>query len=273
MSLEEKLAQYIDLSQKLTDYYEIYELQENLAELRRQSNIKDTILFCQHSPTINFGRLKEFNSFSEQFLNELRKQGQYEDLEKLAVEHLSRLGIKFVVSKRGGGSAYIGPGQIVIYPIVNFTKISDSKNKNWYQNKIDKIMQEVLFSYGIDAKIVEDKRIGREGRKDVWYQDDSGKSHKLGGKGVVFKYGLKEPVAYHGFTLNVTPKSTLGCKYINLCGYPPEELGAISIEEIFGKKVNISEVKNKLIDSIKKHFGYSNIVETKLGEVINYAQA
>lgn len=272
MSLENKIANWVDLTGKLTSYPDIYELQLNLARLRSKGSIGDIILFCQHEPVINFGRLPRFNSFTEDFLAKMRAQGFSEDqLTEKAIEHLKNEGIGFSVSKRGGGSAYIGPGQLVVYPIVDYTKISDPSTETWYQDIIDKVMQQTLLRFKIKSKIVEDTREDRDGRKDLWLDTTEG-SFKLGGKSIGYftssEGSKKIPVAYHGFHLNVTDESIRGCKYVNLCGYKPDELKAMSMAQAMERDVNIKEVRDIVIEVMKNNFGYSSITRTELPEVV-----
>jgi lipoate-protein ligase B len=269
--LENKIANWVDMTGELTDYYEVYKMQERFAKLRSEGIIRDTILLCQHNPVISFGGLKKLNSFTQKFLDTLRFKNpgaDEENLHKIAVRHLSNLGITFSVTKRGGGSSYIGPGQLVVYPIVDYTKIRDVSTQDWYKDKIDKIMKETLSSFRIDSKIVKDAREGRDGRKDLWWNDTEGNSFKLGGKCIVYMvYQQKISVAYHGFQLNVTPESTRWCHYINLCGYSPSELRATSMSDVAGRRIKIDEVKNRILEVIKNKFGYSNINQKHLSEI------
>ena len=271
MSLENRIANWVDMTGELTDYSEVYQMQEGLAKLRSNGVIGDTILLCQHNPVISFGGSKQFSTFTEEFLEDMRSQNPEADeeaLRELAIRHLAGLGITFSVTKRGGGSSYIGPGQLVVYPIVDYTKIRDSSTQDWYKDRIDKIMKDTLLSFGVESRIVKDTREGRDGRKDLWWNDEAGNSFKLGGKGIMYVvYRQKTPVAYHGFQLNVTPESIRGCHYINLCGYPPKELRATSMSDVAGRRIEVDEVKERVIEVMKNNFGYSEINQIALSDL------
>jgi lipoate-protein ligase B len=262
VKLEERIAYWVDLGNR--DYEETFRLQKSLVELRKNELIRDTILFCEHPSTVDFSLSKNNNKFSQEWLSIIG--------DKDPIEVLKSLGIKFTYTNRGGGATYIGPGQLVVYPIVDHTKITGKLlDISSYKEKIDQIMWDVLKSFGIPAQIVkvsdeldENNSDLRKDRRDVWVKKN-GKSYKLGGKGTY----MSGNVSYHGFSLYLTKESTKGFAYIDICGYPKSILDSTSIEEEIGREVNRTDVRERVLRSIKKHFGYDNIIESDLEEIQN----
>src|SRR3989344_2247848 len=92
-----------DLGKK--NYNDSLNLQLELLSKRKKDEINDTLLLVEHNPTITLGRDKKWNvvHYGE---NEIKK-----------------LGVDFFEdTPRGGGAAYLGPGQIIGYLIMDITK-------------------------------------------------------------------------------------------------------------------------------------------------------
>src|SRR5579863_9429087 len=80
-------------------YADAFELQRQFVEQRKRGEIPDQLLIVEHSPVITMGR----NAREENVLAD--------------AELLSRAGIEFHHTDRGGDATYHGPGQVVGYPI------------------------------------------------------------------------------------------------------------------------------------------------------------
>ncbi len=230
------------------------------------------ILVTEHFPTISFGRADYHNKFSKEIIEKVGSKD-----EKNIISYLNKMGIGFRRSTRGGGSTYIGPGQLVFYPIVKYEEIVNRQfGVGNYESLIDQTMMSSLKKIGINAKIFkvvekigESKDIDiekareeikqRKDRKDVWVTED-GKNYKVGGKGIKISKG----VAYHGFNFYITDKGIEGFDYINPCGYTKEELGVKSVEGILGKKIDKSRFRDLILEEIKEKFGYKFIQQVEL---------
>src|SRR5436853_564669 len=99
MGLEEKVAYWTDFG--FTHYNELFNFQKRLSELRLEKKIPDTILFSQHYPVIKFGEAKNYNKFSEEFLDKVKKSyGNYD--EETVIKYLRDLGVDFFRGLAGG---------------------------------------------------------------------------------------------------------------------------------------------------------------------------
>ncbi len=253
------MAEWSDLG--LLPYREALEIQKGMAKRRADGEIPDTILFCQHHPIIHFSANSILNSFSEYLFQEMRAEKRYDKIEEDdIISFLKDKGIDFGRNIRGGGGAYIGPGQVVVYPIVDYENITGSRaGIGRYKDMIDEIMKDVLEDFGIDARIYRnsdhlDMPDDRNDRKDVWVMKDD-KPYKLGGKTII----TSNNIAYHGFCFYLDKKSTEGFKYVNPCGHTSDELGIENVENCLGKKVSHDEFKQDILKAIKNRFGYEAI--------------
>ncbi|MBS3093944.1 hypothetical protein J4456_05180 [Candidatus Pacearchaeota archaeon] len=230
-----------------TDYLQTIRLQKSLVEKRADGEIQDMILFSEHFPTIDFGSAVTHNTFSNLLLIEVRKKYENNDMNSI-LKFLESKGILFSETVRGGGATYIGPGQIMVYPIIDLKEnFGNSLAVSEYKEAIDRIMLNVLQSFGIPAEtFTVEKILGessmRKDRKDIWITQNN-KHYKLGGKGIRVTQGI----AHHGFNLYLNAESISGFRYINACGYTPEELGVTSIEHLLGKKIDREEFKTKIV--------------------------
>lgn len=272
MNLEKRIALVIDLG--TSNYFETYKLQQELAKKRSRNEVPDTILISEHHPVVNFGMVELYNTFSDILYEQLTKNN-IAPTEKNAIKYLQNQGIPFVRTKRGGGATYIGPGQINIYPVINFEELTQKKfGIDKYKEIINSLMNNIIRSYNVNSKI-EDQNLIRQGekinderaktgeRKDIWVTINN-KNYKLGGRGI----HTTGPIAYHGFNFYVKKGSTEGFKYVNACGYTPNELGTISIEEATQKTISINEFKERTLTELKKQFRYDSIQKINLNKII-----
>ncbi|MCB0346928.1 MAG: hypothetical protein KDD66_17550, partial [Bdellovibrionales bacterium] len=86
----------------LSDYAVVRDLQRLLvSDLLHNPDAPQCILFCEHEPVITLG-------------NRLGSE-QGRELER-------RTGLPTVKTQRGGDAMYHGPGQLVIYPVINLKR-------------------------------------------------------------------------------------------------------------------------------------------------------
>ncbi|MFP4568219.1 MAG: lipoyl protein ligase domain-containing protein [Candidatus Woesearchaeota archaeon] len=270
--MEKRIAQYIDLNK--TNYLEVFELQKKIAEKRLKNEIPDTIIMTEHNPVINFGMTELYNTFSEKLYYELQEKN-IEPTKENAIKYLNEIKkIPFTKTQRGGGATYIGPGQLNIYPIIDYEALTNQAlGVNKYKDIINELMNNTIQSFKINSKIddqnlirkgkkLEDERSKSGDRKDIWITEN-GKHYKLGGRGI----HTKGKVAYHGFNFYVKKGSTNGFEYVNTCGYTPYELKTTSMEEASRKEINMNDFKERVLREIQKQFKYTELKEIKLENI------
>ena len=135
--------------------------------------------------------------------------------------------------ERGGDITFHGPGQLVGYPILDLSNYK--KSVSWYMRTLEYITIDVLKEYGIKAK----RTAGLTG---VWVGDE-----KIAALGV----RISRWVTMHGFALNVNPDLSFYDGIIP-CGI--FHCGVTSMEQLLGKKQDMEEVKQTVIQKFNHHF-------------------
>ncbi|KAA8548847.1 hypothetical protein F0562_000531 [Nyssa sinensis] len=164
-----------DLYKELVPYGEAWSWQKSIVKERRalieqNEDFSDTLIILQHHPVYTLG-----TASSEEYLNFNIKNAPYDVYR----------------TERGGEVTYHGPGQLVMYPIVNLRY--HKMDLHWYLRALEDIVIRVLSStFSIKASRL-------EGLTGVWVGD-----RKLAAIGI----RVSQWVAYHGLALNVTTDLT-----------------------------------------------------------------
>ena len=185
-------------------------------------------LFVEHPPVITLG-----------------KSGQEKNL-LLTKEELERKKIQYFNTNRGGDITFHGYGQIVGYPVIDL--------ENFYTdiNRYLRTLEEIVISTLNYFKISSQRSPGETG---VWLESNSPNSRKICAIGVK----TSRWVTMHGFALNVDTDLRY-YNYIVPCGIKGK--GITSINKEIKKNVSINEVKEKLLENLKKTFQANLIFST-----------
>ncbi len=147
-------------------------------------------------------------------------------------EVLNSTVIDVIKSNRGGKTTYHGPGQRIVYFMVNL----NNKNKDIrkFITVIENSLISFLANYNIEAKAFKD-RVG------IWVTKSNNitfdKEKKIGAIGL----RIKKWITYHGLSFNINPNLKY-YKYIHSCGL--KDYQNTSMEEL-GIKLDQSEFDNK----------------------------
>lgn len=204
-----------------TDYKRVWDLQKKLADLRHKGEVDDLLLLTEHNPVITMGRA----SSPKNVLS--------------SADELKNRNVELFVIERGGDVTFHGPGQLVIYPILDLNDHGRDLHK--YLRNLEKVIIGVLNGYGIEAGT-------KEGLTGVWADN-----HKLAAIGVA----VSRWITYHGAALNVNTDLDY-FKLINPCGITDYPVG--SIKSALGDDVDFDDVINRLEKSFADIFDY--VVET-----------
>ncbi len=146
----------------------------------------------------------------------------------------------FYKINRGGDITYHGPGQLVIYPILDLENFFTDIHK--YLRMLEEGIILTLKEFGIDSGRI-------PGLTGVWIDHAEGDPNPR----KICAMGVKTSrwVTMHGLALNVnTDLSYFG--HIIPCGI--DDKAVTSINQELGHSVNMSEVENKLIGHISDLF-------------------
>ncbi len=192
------------------NYSQAHKKQLDYLHQRINEEISDTIIICSHPPVVTLGKKSEKK---EDIVN---YSGELFEIE------------------RGGRATYHGPGQVVIYPILNI------KEKKYGISGLLKALEQAtiacLKTYNIDAK--GNNQRGNEKLTGVWVD-----GKKIASIGIA----VKRWVSYHGIAINLyhDPQAFKG---ISPCGYNNSIM--TSIEEIIGHKVNRESFEKSIIKQL-----------------------
>jgi lipoyl(octanoyl) transferase len=203
------------------DYGLALELQQQMSARRKQGLVPDHLLLLEHPHVITLGR----NGHMENLL--------------AGDEILSRAGIAFYPTDRGGDVTYHGPGQLVGYPILDLREWQ--RDVGAYVRAVEQAIIDTLADYGIAAGRIP-KLTG------VWVEE-----RKIAAIGV----HLSRWVTSHGFALNVSTDLTY-FQYIVPCGLtrPVTSMAAL------GVRASVDEVGRRLAAHFGRIFDCEMLVET-----------
>jgi len=170
-------------SLKLVDYNESMKILEKRVNDVFLGNKKELLWVLEHSTVYTAGS----SSREEDVLNK---------------------NIKIIKTNRGGKTTYHGPGQRIVYFVINLNKRKKDIRK--FINIIEKSLMDFLSIYNIDCSTYKNRVgiwvIGKNGNKFA-------KEEKIGAIGL----RLKNWITYHGLSFNIKPDLE-NYDYINACG-------------------------------------------------------
>lgn len=220
---QENEMQYIDWGS--IDYQEAWDKQEaffneNLkikVEERNGDNVKpvqNKLIFCEHPHVYTLG-----------------KSGADSNM-LISDDFLSKINATYYKTNRGGDVTYHGPGQIVGYPIIDLEQYNLQLKEYIYN--VEEAIILTLKEYQIESTRL-------DGATGVWLDVGiTGKTRKICAIGV----RASRHITMHGFAFNVnTDLKYFG--FINPCGFVDK--GVTSLEKEIGEKLDIEEVKKKVI--------------------------
>ncbi|KAL6957530.1 Octanoyltransferase LIP2p, chloroplastic [Sarracenia purpurea var. burkii] len=192
-SEQKRRCEYYDLYKLLVPYVEAWSWQKSIVKERKgliamNQDHSDTLIVLQHHPVYTLG-----TGSSEDFLNFDLKDPPYDVYR----------------TERGGEVTYHGPGQLVMYPIINLRY--HKMDLHWYIRALEEVVIRVLSStFSIKASRI-------KGMTGVWVGDQ-----KLAAIGI----RVSQWIAYHGLALNVTPDLAPFQKIVP-CGIRDRRVGSI----------------------------------------------
>jgi len=144
-----------------------------------------------------------------------------------------------VDTDRGGDITWHGPGQLVVYPILDLRQRGMGAAE--YIGALEGMLLDTLALFGIEAVLV-------EGRRGIWIGPDSeGRWDKIAALGIRVQGG----VSLHGVALNVSPD--LGWfDAIVPCGL--EDAGVTSMSRVLGRTVRVAEARKAMMQAFARRF-------------------
>lgn len=198
------------------DYLEARELQLALLEKVHAGAEPHTMLLLEHPHVYTKGRLSK----------------QTDVL--LPEEELAAKGIPVYETDRGGQVTYHGPGQLVVYPIINLREWGGPVK---YVRALEQVVIATLAEMEITANC-------ESGNTGVW--TDQGKIAAIGVK-------ISRGIAFHGLALNVNTDLSL---YQNIIPCGIADRSVTSMAAILGEPVDLELVRYGMVYQFGREFGF-----------------
>ena len=183
----------------LIDYEKAWDLQHQLWSKRVNDELPDMLLILEHPHVITLGRRGN--------RSHLIASPEVLETMKISVFHV----------ERGGDVTYHGPGQMVVYPILDLKEYGYRLVR--YIGQLEEVILRVLKDFGIEGK--------RDPlNRGVWVNGE-----KIASVGVA----IKRWISFHGFSLNYETD----LKYfelINPCGLEGKKM--ITMAKILGTEIS-----------------------------------
>ncbi len=198
-------------------YLEALALQERLLEAKRRDGLPDLLLFVEHPHVFTIGRGGEESNV------------------------LSAGGVPVHRTSRGGDVTYHGPGQMVVYPLLDL-RSKLRKDVHRYLRNIEMTVIRTLESFGLAGE-----------RKPPWTGVWVGE-RKIASIGIAVRRGI----TYHGVALNVNTDLSYFRRIVP-CGLAWAEV--TSMQKELGREVPMKEVKKSFLGDFVRKFCYAESKE------------
>lgn len=227
-----KQTQFTDLG--LIEYQKAWDYQTDLfnktlaikSENRNRTNndqliTNNYLLFCEHPHVYTIG-----------------KSGDEKNL-VIPIENLSSIGASYHQINRGGDITYHGPGQIIVYPIIDLENFFTDIHQ--YMRTLEESVIATLKEFGIEAGRI-------KGLTGVWLDwEDERKARKICALGVK----TSRWVTMHGLAMNVNTDLNY-FNHIVPCGI--QDKAVTSLKKELNSNQNIGAVKDILKQNIASLF-------------------
>ncbi len=200
----------------LIGYQEAHDLQLRLvADKAAHPEKPDAVLMLEHPPVYTLGRRGRRDSLlvSEAWLREQE--------------------IRIIHTERGGDITYHGPGQLVLYAIINLRRTGLALTD--LVHGLEQVMIEAAADFGVKAR-------RRDLNRGVWVGD-----RKIGSVGLAVRRGI----SYHGLAFNINCQLE-PFTWINPCGL--QGIGMTSLEQAAHSPIPMETVRRLSKDRLRDIF-------------------
>lgn len=217
-------TKFIDLG--VASYREVWERQEQLmneiiSKKEKGEPFVNYLLFVEHPHVFTLGK----NGHEENFL---------EDRVKMSGGNAECIRVN-----RGGDITYHGPGQLVVYPIIDMHSFNLGVKD--YINGLEQVVINTISAFDISGERL-------KGATGVWLDSDTPKARKICAIGVkCSKY-----VTMHGLALNVNTDLSY-FNWINPCGFVDKGVTSIC-KERNNTPLDMFKLKEEMKQNFAEYF-------------------
>lgn len=192
----------------LIDFKKALEVQKRIFRDVKSGSLSSALILCRHYPVITLGRSADRKNILA------------------PVSILKDLGLEVYEVDRGGDVTYHGPGQFVLYPVLNLTYFKKDLHK--VLRNLETMVLGVLEEFGVIGTRI-------DGLTGVWVGDK-----KIASIGIA----VKNWITYHGVAINIKKGDMNNFSLIRPCGM---DIMMTSLESFLGRKVDFSQVKQIVV--------------------------
>ncbi len=145
-------------------------------------------------------------------------------------------GIALAYTDRGGDITYHGPGQIVVYILM------DLQRRGWGPKRLVTALEQAVINLLADYRIGAERRVGAPG------------VYTAEGKIAALGLRVKQGRSYHGLALNINMDLTPFSR-IDPCGYPGQPVTQLAD---LGVRADPTTIGRELIGKLTSELGYTD---------------
>jgi lipoate-protein ligase B len=197
------------------EYLAALELQEKLVALKQDGTFADILLFVEHPHVYTLGRGGDESNV------------------------LAAQDVPVHRTSRGGDVTYHGPGQLVVYPIIDL-RSKLRKDVHRYVTNLELSAIRTLQEHGLEG-------VRRPPFTGIWIDN-----RKIAAIGVAVRRGI----TFHGLALNVNTDLSYFNRIIP-CGLNWADVTSMTRE--LGINQNLAEVRERFLHHFAEVFGYTDV--------------
>lgn len=175
-------------------------MQVNAVEQMQREAIPDLVFFCQHPATITLGKRVKLSDVSPQ-LNDWRQRG-----------------IEVIQTDRGGQITYHGPGQLLVYPVIQL-----KRHGIGVRDFVEIVLSIIATELAVPNLEIDIDQVG------LWTAETAvAKRKKLASVGLRIQSGITN----HGFSINLNCDTSIFEEF-TVCGIPDAKVSSLRMEKGF----------------------------------------
>lgn len=203
------LKKYLDVLQVQEEHYN-----KNIEAKLKQEPTENYLILCEHEPVFTLG-----------------KSGKRENI----LVSDEEMNAEFYQVNRGGDVTFHGPGQLVVYPILDLDNLQIGLAQ--YIFLLEETIIESLKDYGLNGERI-------EGAAGIWLRIPD---RKIGAIGVK----ASRNVTMHGIAININTDLSYFDKIVP-CGLEGKE--TTSLQKELGKEISIEGYKKIFVEKFQNVF-------------------
>jgi lipoyl(octanoyl) transferase len=181
-----------------------------------QGAVPDTVLLLEHPPVVTLGRRTD---------------------ESAELHIPEDADVELVETNRGGKSTFLGPGQLVCYPIIDLKR--HGRDVKEYVRNLEEALIRTVAPFGVTGERI-------DGLTGVWLTRPPRKLASIG-------VHVSRWVTTHGYALNVDLDPAPFSEWITACGLEDAMFTTVARET--GRPVTVDEVRPHAVKALEEVFG------------------